>query len=220
MRFYFTARLISHFRYWVISGRSGRFGSVCQLTKSTWNRIPSSHNFCTSCPQNHAIIFMPKLGIFYDHLPSHSAVLTLYLDCPCMPWPLALTAHLSSSFWPSYVKSAITRRRRCWPPMELSSVFAFWQCFGFEQRASQWVYGDVKTKDGIWQREPSMYTSNSNGFLVVSQISNRQLSVFCSGRVLDYRLVQKKGTVLLSTSLAWPAVPGCSLQLGRNFLST
>ena len=30
------------------------------------------------------------------------------------------------------------------------------------------------------------YTSNSNGFLVVSQISNRQLSVFCSGRVLDY----------------------------------
>ena len=26
----------------------------------------------------------------------------------------------------------------------------------------------------------------------------------------DYRLVQKKGTVLLSTSLAWPAVAGCS----------
>ena len=25
-----------------------------------------------------------------------------------------------------------------------------------------------------------------------------------------YRLVQKKGTVLLSTSLAWPAVAGCS----------
>ena len=25
-----------------------------------------------------------------------------------------------------------------------------------------------------------------------------------------YRVVQKKGTVLLSTSLAWPAVAGCS----------
>ena len=25
-----------------------------------------------------------------------------------------------------------------------------------------------------------------------------------------YRLVQKKGTVLLSTSLAWPAMAGCS----------
>ena len=28
--------------------------------------------------------------------------------------------------------------------------------------------------------------------------------------LLLYRLVQKKGTVLLSTSLAWPAVGGCS----------
>ena len=28
--------------------------------------------------------------------------------------------------------------------------------------------------------------------------------------LLLYRLVQKKGTVLLSTSLAWPAVAGCS----------
>ena len=26
----------------------------------------------------------------------------------------------------------------------------------------------------------------------------------------EYRVVQKKGTVLLSTSLAWPAVAGCS----------
>ena len=26
----------------------------------------------------------------------------------------------------------------------------------------------------------------------------------------QYRLVQKKGTVLLSTRLAWPAVAGCS----------
>ena len=29
-------------------------------------------------------------------------------------------------------------------------------------------------------------------------------------RVPKYRLVQKKGTVLLSTSLAWPVVAGCS----------
>ena len=28
--------------------------------------------------------------------------------------------------------------------------------------------------------------------------------------VVVYRLVQKKGTVLVSTSLAWPAVAGCS----------
>ena len=34
----------------------------------------------------------------------------------------------------------------------------------------------------------------------------------------EYRLVQKKGTVLLSTSLEWPAVAG--LQPGSNFLST
>ena len=27
---------------------------------------------------------------------------------------------------------------------------------------------------------------------------------------VTYRVVQKKGTVLLSTSLAWPAVAGCS----------
>ena len=27
---------------------------------------------------------------------------------------------------------------------------------------------------------------------------------------LEYRVVQKKGTVLLSNSLAWPAVAGCS----------
>ena len=29
-------------------------------------------------------------------------------------------------------------------------------------------------------------------------------------KVMSYRLLQKKGTVLLSTSLAWQAVAGCS----------
>ena len=34
-----------------------------------------------------------------------------------------------------------------------------------------------------------------------------------------YRLVQKKGTVLLSTSLAWPAVAGCSRAVTFSQLS-
>ena len=35
-----------------------------------------------------------------------------------------------------------------------------------------------------------------------------------------YRLVQKKGTVLLSTSLAWPAVAGCSRAEAFSQLSS
>ena len=37
------------------------------------------------------------------------------------------------------------------------------------------------------------------------------LSIYETISHAKYRLVQKKGTVLLSTSLAWPAVAGCSL---------
>ena len=32
----------------------------------------------------------------------------------------------------------------------------------------------------------------------------------CYKMMEEYRVVQKKGTVLLSTSLAWPAVAGCN----------
>ena len=38
--------------------------------------------------------------------------------------------------------------------------------------------------------------------------------------ILLYRAVQKKGTVLLSTSLAWPAVAGCSRAETLSQLST
>ena len=37
---------------------------------------------------------------------------------------------------------------------------------------------------------------------------------------VTYRVVQKKGTVLLSTSLAWPAVAGCSRAEAFSQLSS
>ena len=42
------------------------------------------------------------------------------------------------------------------------------------------------------------------------QDNKHTLSTFYTGQDTVYRVVLKKGTVLLSTSLAWPAVAGCS----------
>ena len=39
--------------------------------------------------------------------------------------------------------------------------------------------------------------------------SDRLVKLIGSGVRCLYRLVQKKGTVLLSTSLSWPALAGC-----------
>ena len=50
----------------------------------------------------------------------------------------------------------------------------------------------------------------SSSFFFASMSQSRPYRFGTLGAPVDYRLVQKKKTVLLSTSLAWPAVAGCS----------
>ena len=56
-----------------------------------------------------------------------------------------------------------------------------------------------------------MTTMKSDGWTkLVSELSVSYNCIFVVIAAITYRVVQKKGTVLLSNSLAWPAVAGCS----------
>ena len=72
-----------------------------------------------------------------------------------------------------------------------------------------------RLRKGVREREREREraaTPISDEWKQIQMIASAGGALFGRGnrKKVTYRLVQKKGTVLLSTSLAWPAVAGCS----------